>query len=303
MQKTLLALAAAGLGAFLVFALGFSRPMPLASRSVPELIAELKTITGLTSRDNLHRGNIAEALAKRGASAVEPLVAFLKSAPGHQARLGALEALGRISDRRGFEVIAAGVRDADSSVRTFSIMALERIAGSDVDDVLLSVLGTGDRKDTFWAAAALGTRREARAVPRLMELYNQSDDPVAKTKYAEPLAKIGTPEALGFVADKLEADTSAFVRSELSKVLGSSNDPHVAEVLRRSTAHPEVVAGAHAFYLRTPDVVAEDALLEAFRRYGGPAMTQAFLESGRPALVNAARASEANPSAKSIEVK
>ena len=201
MQKTLLALAAVGLGAFLVFTLGFSEPVPLSARSVQELIRDLESITGRTSRHNLQRVQIAEALSKHGAPAVEPLVALLKSAPGYQARLGALEALGRIGDRRGFEAIAAGVRDADSSVRVFSIMALERIPGPDVGDVLLSVLATGDRGDAIWAAAALGARREPRAVAPLKDLYDRAQDPITKTKYAEPLGRIGGADALGFIAD------------------------------------------------------------------------------------------------------
>lgn len=303
MQKAWLAFAAVGLGALLVFALGFSPRVPLESRSVPELIRDLESITGRTSGHNLQRVQIAEALAKRGAETVEPLVALMKSAPGHQARLGALEALGRIGDRRGFEVIAAGVHDADSSVRVFSIMALERIPGTDVDEVLLAALATNDRSDTIWAAAALGARREARAVPRLKELYERAGDPIGKTKYAEPLAKIGGPDALGFLADQLVIETSAFVRSDLSRLLGSTDDPHVADILRASAGHPEVVAGAHDFFLRTPESVSEDTLIAAFNRYGGPEMEQAFLKSGRPALVNAAQQAQANPRPKAIDVK
>ena len=87
---------------------------------------------------NIRRRAIRE-LEKAGPSAVEPLIAALKSEKS-RARAGATEALGRIKDIRAVDPLIAALQDNISNVRAGAAEALGKIKDSRAVEPLTAAL-------------------------------------------------------------------------------------------------------------------------------------------------------------------
>ena len=83
-------------------------------------------IQALNDKDLYIRRRAIKALEKTGPSAVEPLIAALKSEKS-RARAGAAEALGEIKDSRAVEPLIAVLEDENADVRNSAAKALAKI--------------------------------------------------------------------------------------------------------------------------------------------------------------------------------
>ena len=136
---------------------------------------------------NIRRRAI-RALEKAGPSAVEPLVAALRSEKS-RARAGAAEALGRIKDGRAVEPLIAVLQDKISNVRAGAAEALGKIKDGRAVEPLIAALDDKNPDVRSWAAKALGEIKDTRAVEPLMAALKDQDADVRHSA-AKALAKI-----------------------------------------------------------------------------------------------------------------
>ncbi len=93
-------------------------------RAVGPLIEALRLKTRLGGVE----GSAAEALAKIGEPAVEPLIAVLKDSDDN-VRTWAIISLGDIGDTRAVEPLIHALKDSNKKVRSFATKALKKIGG------------------------------------------------------------------------------------------------------------------------------------------------------------------------------
>jgi HEAT repeat protein len=124
---------------------------------------------------NIRRRAI-RALEKAGPSAVEPLIAALKSEKS-RARAGAAEALGRIGDVRAVEPLIAALEDKIANVRSWAAKALGEIKDFRAVEPLIEALQDESTHVRSWAAEALGEIKDPRAVePLIGALQDENAD-------------------------------------------------------------------------------------------------------------------------------
>lgn len=183
-----------------------------------------------------------------------------------------------------------GHRDARGEV----LEALVR-HGPRVTDLLIEQLGSEDLEVRKAAAVALGRIGDARAVPALIEVFE--DDPELTLAAADALAKIGDPRAFESLLARV-GDTSAAVRQSVIGALNSLGSPEMpARVLPLlSDADPNVresavrIAGYFG-YAECADLLLERCLDEDERVRRAAVEHLPYLEDERaaPALVRALR--------------
>ncbi|MCC6764909.1 MAG: HEAT repeat domain-containing protein [Deltaproteobacteria bacterium] len=107
--------------------------------------------------------------------------------------------------------------------------------------------------------------------------WSRSGDDALRLAACRGLIKVGTPEALGRVAETLAADGSPNLRLELSRSLGGVRDARVVKVLGDAMA-----TGEKPMVLAAADALAEIATPEAIE------VLRVTLEGGRPDAQTAA---------------
>jgi HEAT repeat protein len=283
----------------------YSARQELARRREPRAIPVL--IRQLDTDDSMAAGYVARALAAIGEAAIDPLISALGAASPHM-RAHAAYALGEIADPRAVEALENALGDSDKHVRRSAASALAGVRSPRAVDIVVRLIAGGDRDLAYGAALWLGRDHgHPAASPGIIQMFDEMPDAARRGELVKALGKIGTVDAISFIAERLLTEPSPYVRMEMASVVARSDDPAVAAALDDSAAagRLEVIAGAHAYYLRARPDLDEHLLIEAFRRYGGESMTNAFRNSGRTALVQAAadEAAQAGRRPKSIEVK
>lgn len=161
------------------------------------------------------RWKVAEALAKIGTPAVDPLIAAL-SHPDDDVRWKAAVALGEIRDPRAVGPLIRLLSDPDRFVKGRAALALGMI-GEKAVGPLITVLREGDGNQRWGAAIALGKIRDIRAVKPLVRALGDKYENV-RAEAAASLAGIGKP-AIAPLIDFLKfADGTA--RAEVMNTLG-----------------------------------------------------------------------------------
>ncbi|MCC6850426.1 MAG: HEAT repeat domain-containing protein [Deltaproteobacteria bacterium] len=117
--------------------------------------------------------------------------------------------------------------------------------------------------------------------------WSRSGDDALRLAACRGLVKVGTPEALGRVAEVLAGDGSANVRLELAKALGRVQDARIVRVLADAMAtaeKPMVLAAADALAaIAAPEAIeALHAVLEHGRPDAQAAAAFALKRSGTP---------------------
>ena len=266
-------------------------------RAIPVLIRQFDT------PDRTAAGYAARAVAAFGEVAVDPLVLALGSPSAHT-RSGAAYALGEIGSPRALPRLKEALGDRDEAVRSSAAGALAGIQSPEAAEALAPVISGPDRDLAYVTALRLGRDNgHPAALPGIIHLFDEVQGAARKAELVKGLGKIGTVPAIRFIAERLPTEPSAYVRREMAIAVAASEDPAVAAALDASAAAEqlEVIAGAHAYYLRARPDLDEQLLLAAHRQYGGVSMTEAFRRSGRPTLVQAAAGEAGRP--KSIDVK
>ena len=164
---------------------------PKANSAVPALLLALK--------DGYVQHHAAEALGKIGRSAVKPLIDLAARGDSDKARLGGIQALGKLGAlaKSAVPVLLKCLRDKSADVRNASARALPKIkpVEKEVVAALASRLEDKDRHVRTAAAGALGdvgpTARSA--VPSLLTALKDEDWGVIQSA-AIALGEIGVSE-------------------------------------------------------------------------------------------------------------
>ncbi len=179
------------------------------ARALPTVIAMLHDVDGSV------RAQTAEALGRIGAACSAPrtrtyAVPTLLDAfrdPSVQVRSAAARALGRIGPDAAPGLVAA-LRDDEMQVRSAAAWVLQEIgdkygqAAAKAAPALIAALDDVDERVRWYAVGALGVIRDPRAVPGLVKMLEDTDQPPGLYDEkricdvaAEALERIGTAEA------------------------------------------------------------------------------------------------------------
>jgi len=155
------------------------------SQSVQTLIQDMGN-----PRDNWKmREKALKALVREGSSAVDPLIAALKSHKNYRVRRSAAEALGEIRATKAIKPLVAAMGERDEYVRGSAATALKDIGKASVGPLIAAL------KHNSWmvrenAAWALGKIGDSKAVGPLEKLAKRESDARVRDMAKEALAKI-----------------------------------------------------------------------------------------------------------------
>ena len=274
------------------------RPAPLApqptgrdqaaadTRTVDELIA------ALAGPDQKQRRVAALALGLRGdLAAVEPLIGAARDR-SQWVRLAAVGSLGKLKDRRAFDILAERLHhDRDKDVRRSAAAALRQLK----DPRAVAALTVGLTDEAAVAESAAKGLRAIKAAPRmdvLLDLLWSGESPTRRWLAAVKLGELGDPSAvlplLEVAEDTRETDWLRLRALEAAARLG---DPRAAEsaarILQTYTPSPDIVRDPSG--RPGPDLVCMACRVAG--RLGGPGMAPvllALLDDGNPHIRHAA---------------
>ena len=171
-----------------------------------------------------------EVLAKAGKPAVKPLIAAL-SAEDPLVRRQAVNALGRIGDRRAVEPLIESLKDRDSLIRGHAVEALGRIKDPQAVAPLVAVLSSKEQPShvRMSAAEALGTIGDPRAVEPLVRAFLDEHWGV-RSRAAQALGRLKDPRAVAPLIGALQ-DKEGAVRANAAEALGELDDRRAVKPL------------------------------------------------------------------------
>ena len=141
-------------------------------------------------------------------------------------------------DRKAVEALALLLEDSDNEVVNFTVEALEAIGDQRATDTLIKALKGefnknraygGDAKLRMNAAKALGSIKDRRAVPALIECLSE-DDPFLRRRVASALKRIEDPTGLEAIKN--------IPKDELPPETGSATPVRPADVKRPPPSAP-----------------------------------------------------------------
>ena len=188
--------------------------------AIPHLLPMLQDGGEYFERNQvLNINHVADALATMGAPAVAPLVDALAD-PAEHVRASAAYGLGEIgpSAAGAVDALTRAVRDDSAPVQFHAISALGMIGepAGPIIDALIPVLDSDDGGEPLFEVGITRTQLRNVAVQALIRIGARTPDATAALARAvtdqepyvaafagEQLRRIGTPEALGHLADAL----------------------------------------------------------------------------------------------------
>jgi HEAT repeat protein len=135
--------------------------------------------------------------------------------------------------------LRAGLSDSNEDARLAAVDALGKIGGGDVVEPLLTALNDASWNVRLNAVQALGQLRSRRAVQPLLQLYAKDDDPQVRYECLTSLGLIGDPAAAGV----LVAGTSSkdpYVRMWAMDALCEMRDAHASTLAAGLLTDPNV---------------------------------------------------------------
>jgi len=171
-----------------------------------------------------------EVLAKAGKPAVKPLIGAL-TADDPLVRRQAVDALGRIGDRRAVEPLIGTLKDRDSLIRSQAVQALGRIKDPQAVAPLVAVLNSKEQQShvRMSAAEALGAIGDPRAVEPLI-LALRDEHWGVRSRAAQALGRLKDPRAVAPLIGALQ-DKEAAVRANAAESLGEIGDRRAVKPL------------------------------------------------------------------------
>jgi len=146
---------------------------------------------------------IIYTLGETGLSETVDFIADIATNPDERPfrRMAALEALGKIKDKKGLDALLKGVQDPDPNVRASAVSALGPFSGKRVEDTIVEAFRDSFYKTRLAAAKAAGERKLESAVPYLK--FRAANDEVLSVKEAsvKALGKINSPKAISALVD------------------------------------------------------------------------------------------------------
>jgi len=131
-------------------------------------------------------------LGEQGDPSVVLPLGLLYSESGGRLRSVTAESLDRLS---AVEVLARLLRNADGEQRLVAVQALGALGAPTALPSLLSALADPVAKVREFAASALLTLRDERALPELVRCLSQDPDPDVRGAAAQALGELDRPEA------------------------------------------------------------------------------------------------------------
>jgi HEAT repeat protein len=221
------------------------REKGLAAATIAERLqlSQAKVETYLDDRyqlpDSQSLGRLpVDVLAKAGKPAVKPLIADL-SADDPLVRRQAVDALGRIGDRRAVVPLIETLRDGDSLVRGHAVEALGRLKDPRAVAPLIVILRSKEQPPhvRMSAAEALGTIGDPSAVePLILALLDAYWG--VRSRAAQALGRLKDPRAVAPLIGALQDKESA-VRANAAQTLGELNDRRAVKPLTAALQDPD----------------------------------------------------------------
>ncbi|NOZ84996.1 MAG: hypothetical protein GXP49_01790 [Deltaproteobacteria bacterium] len=250
----------------------------LAFGSSDENIKDL--LQCLHEEDNAGQRNAAaEALARIGQPAVEPLIKMLND-DDKDARKFAVDILGEIGDRQGLKGILTALEDEDENVRVAAAEALGRSGWQDAKDALLKAL---DREDTMLNATVLDAlfHIEARVDADMMEPFLK--DPILRRPALLALGGASDEKAfellIQFLPDRRKGSREAAILS-LDRLLSRYPEPERQSVIEKlkERASNKVLEGMESAVV-TGDRETRTAAARLLGTIGRPESSPALLQA------------------------
>ena len=240
-------------------------------------------ITGLRAADVLVRRGSSDALARIGRPAVSPLTRSLLEEDDRLARIGAVEALGKMRDERAVASLVVALMDPDSDIQDMAAQALVRTGKPAVASLVrvLRVAGNPFRR----RVVEVLVRTRGLAVKPLIDVLGDENAEVRLTA-SEALVKMGKP-ALGSLRGALK-NSKPGVRLEAATALGLIGDPTAVKPLVQAVRgrDRELRQGAARALVRIGRPAAAP-LVSLFKDADASVReqaSQALVEIGRPAF-------------------
>lgn len=176
-------------------------------------------ISGLGDPDVLVRRGSSEALARIGELAVSPLTRVLLEEDSRLLRSGAVEALGKMRNRRAVASLVLALMDPDSEIQETAAQALVR-TGKPATGPLVRVLRVAGNPFRRRVAGVLVRTRGLAVKPLIKALEDENSE--VRSVASEALVEIGRP-ALRPLRSALKSAKPA-VRLEAATALGLIGD-------------------------------------------------------------------------------
>lgn len=178
----------------------------------------------------------ANALIKIGESAVDPLIAALRS--NHVTiRENAARALGAISDIRAVEPLITSLKDENAVVRKNAAVALGEIGDPDAVEALIHSLKDEDPDVRYSAAQALGKIKDIRALEPLASALGDKKSKVQKsasealTEIIKKLKDTGNIESLIALSEHSERGVRLIAFETMGKIKNERAIQHLISAL------------------------------------------------------------------------
>lgn len=252
---------------------------------VEPLIAALKDL------DAEVRRTAAAWLGSIGdARAVDPLIELLKISE-KEARSEIADALEYLKDPRAVKPMLE-IALADPKEEIGILMTLAEMGDTSAVEPIISLLddkklNREDRGTMLWL---LGKFKDKRATPVLIAALKEDELEYGHT-VVESLMQIRDPRAFEALAN-IVGDTESFNRWNAAYALSLLDDPRVEEFLvpYAEKGDTEVIVGADPFFIKRGIERAIPGLIDGLNRmYRDSDLAEAFIRSGQPELVEAAR--------------
>ena len=182
------------------------------------------------------------------------------------------------------------LHDPESYVRRKAAAALGKFKAPRAVEPLLETLGDKEAEVRAEAARSLGKINDPRAVEKLIATLRDEKEEVRRTATIA-LGKIKDPRAVEPLIALLQEEKAAPVRRRAAVALGEIQDPRVEPFLTQGSdkENLEMIAGAHAFFIRRGEPGTEALLIRALQKFGYIKMAENFMGCGNPGLAEAGR--------------
>jgi HEAT repeat protein len=215
---------------------------------------------------------------------LDPLLKNLQDSDA-KVRAAAARALGELRDQRAVEPLVKAMGDQIPWVSDRVSDALAKL-GDPAAPALIAALASEDPRRCSGAAKALAVIKAPRAFePLLGVIRNASFPPYARVNAASALAALADPKAIDPLLECLK-DGNPYVRRGIARVLVAFADSRVTARFEAALQgrELEIVAGAHAYFIRKGDPQSVPILIEALMKYGDAAMAEAYINCGNHVL-------------------
>ena len=168
--------------------------------------------------------NRREIIVALGETGSKEAVSFLSNLAGNAderfpLRMVALDALSKIADENGLDVIIEAVNSPDPNIRSTAVAALGPFSGEAVDNAILEAFRDSFFRTRIGAAQAAGRRQLESAVPFLRFRAENDEVPAVRDEAIRALGAIANEESIAilnlFFTERRNSDRVRLVAAEM----------------------------------------------------------------------------------------